>query len=82
MNIIRISKNLFIIDGVLLRFELGDPKGSCQGCYYEGHECVTNGYVLCIYLEEVASHDPYRLSLFNPSLILSSKIRNEYNKNK
>lgn len=84
MNIIKINKRFFIIDGILLKFEL-DTSTSCKRCYYNGLDCDMEGHVLCVYLkinENYESSDDMHYLQPVKSLILSSKIRNEYNKSK
>lgn len=79
MNIIRVNKRFFIIDGVPLKLEL-DTYESCRICYYYGFSCDTEGHVLLCNFLKVLDNDflngEFHLQLVK-SLILVSKIRND-----
>lgn len=83
-NIIKIAKDIYLIDNILLKiiYSSNAIDIECYYCYFKGMNCLLNKYSFTVCEELSEDHRFHSLTEITNSLVLNSKIRHEYNKNK
>lgn len=83
-NVIKILEDIYLIDDILLKimYFSNSIDVECYHCYFKDMNCLLNSYSFTACEELSKDHSFHRLTEITNSLVLNSKIRHEYNKNK